>query len=396
MISSLKKYLHNFQNLSLEKGGRELLTHEYQRYKNFSKKVENISEEDKLNAIHRAAEWFKFNQGVMSDSGFGTYYFQWGWTSSYPETTGYIIPTLIQYANNFDKPEFLAISRAALDWLLTIQKPSGGWQSGYVHQDREEVVFNTGQILRGLVSGYTQFEEQKYLDSAIKACEWLISIQDKDGSFKNHVYLNQARVYDSYVVAPMLEVYTHCGDDRIKDAAVKNIEWIISKKQNSNGWFTDCDNTIKRNHKPILHTIAYTVDGILDCALILENQKFLEAASKPADVLLDQFLSKGELAGRFDKNWKGTEKTITTGCAQISIIWEKLYQKTGEEKYKPGYERMNKNLTLYATRDIEESQNTKGALFGSFPFWGRYESFACPNWATKYMMDSLMFEVATQ
>ncbi|MCT4624942.1 MAG: glycoside hydrolase family 127 protein [Schleiferiaceae bacterium] len=396
MISSLKKYLHNFQNLSLEKGGRELLTHEYQRYKNFSKKVENISEEDKLNAIHRAAEWFKFNQGVMSDSGFGTYYFQWGWTSSYPETTGYIIPTLIQYANNFDKPEFLAISRAALDWLLTIQKPSGGWQSGYVHQDREEVVFNTGQILRGLVSGYTQFEEQKYLDSAIKACEWLISIQDKEGSFKNHVYLNQARVYDSYVVAPMLEVYTHCGDDRIKDAAVKNIEWIISKKQNSNGWFTDCDNTIKRNHKPILHTIAYTVDGILDCALILENQKFLEAASKPADVLLDQFLSKGELAGRFDKNWKGTEKTITTGCAQISIIWEKLYQKTGEEKYKTGYERMNKNLTLYATRDIEESQNTKGALFGSFPFWGRYESFACPNWATKYMMDSLMFEVATQ
>jgi hypothetical protein len=194
----------------------------------------------------------------------------------------------------------------------------------------------------------------------------------------------------------MLEVYTHCGVDRIKDAAVKNIEWIISKKQNSNGWFTDCDNTIKRNHKPILHTIAYTVDGILDCALILENQKFLEAASQPADVLLDQFLSKGELAGRFDKNWKGTEKTITTGCAQISIIWEKLYQKTGEEKYKTGYERMNKNLTLYATREIEESQNTKGALFGSFPFWGRYESFACPNWATKYMMDSLMFEVAAQ
>jgi hypothetical protein len=31
-----------------------------------------------------------------------------------------------------------------------------------------------------------------------------------------------------------------------------------------------------------------------------------------------------------------------------------------------------------------------GAVTGSFPLWGRYEKFACPNWAQKYLADALL------
>ena len=32
----------------------------------------------------------------------------------------------------------------------------------------------------------------------------------------------------------------------------------------------------------------------------------------------------------------------------------------------------------------------RGSLPGSFPIYGRYAPLACPNWATKFLADSLM------
>ena len=393
MRHSLNKYSSNFKKLSSDKVGRKLLMSEVNKLNSLKTIQKNIDDTLLLKSLRELSSWFKHNQSAMEDDGFGTFNFEKGWTSSYPETTGYIIPTLLEFSKFDNTPEFATIAKDALDWLLTIQKPSGGWQGGYLHQNREEIVFNTGQVLRGLVAGYTHFNEQKYLDSAIKACHWLASIQNENGCFDKHVYLGRVRVYDSYVAAPMLEVYTLCKIEAFKTCATKNIEWIIREKQHENGWFEDCDNTIHKNDKPILHTISYTIDGILDCGIYLKNSDFINAASKPADVLLNRFLKKGKLSGRFDENWNGSEQLITTGCAQISIIWEKLFVLTGDVKYQKGFENMNTLLVAIHQRDVPETKDTRGAIFGSFPFWGRYEGFSCPNWASKYMMDSLLFQL---
>jgi hypothetical protein len=393
MIKSVAKYLGNFRRLSSDKAGRKLLKNEINKVSNLKDHLNKVDEIMLLKALRELASWFKHNQSVMEVKGFGTFYFESGWTSSYPETTGYIVPTLLKYSQFDDKPEFESIAKDALDWLVSIQKPSGGWQSGYVSHNRDEIVFNTGQVLRGLTAGYTHFKEKKYLDSAIKACEWLVSIQNENGSFDKHVYLDRVRVYDSYVVAPMLEVYNLSKIESFKTCAVKNIEWIIREKQLDNGWFQDCDNTIHKNDKPILHTISYAIDGILDCGIYLNNSDFIEAATIPANVLLNKFHKEGGLSGRFDKDWNGSEQLITTGCAQISIIWEKLFTLTGNEKYQQGFQNMNKLLVAIHQRDTPETEDTRGAIFGSFPLWGRYESFGCPNWASKYMMDSLLFQL---
>ena len=388
----IKIYINNTKSLLTTMIGRKLLMAEINKSAYLKAYCERVDSNLRLKALRELANWFEYNQSQMADDGFGTFYLTTGWTSSYPETTGYIVPSLLKFAKYDQKSAFETIAKKALNWLLTIQKPTGGWQGGYVHQNRPEIVFNTGQILRGLMAGYHHFNEQKYLDAAVKACRWLVSIQAENGSFDQHVYLNRARVYDSYVVAPMLEVYSAYADESFKTCAIKNIDWILREKQHGNGWFEDCDNTVKRNAKPILHTISYTIDGILDCAIFLKNDKYLQAAKKPTDVLLDQFLKSGKLNGRFDKNWKGSESLITTGCAQISIIWEKLFKATQEEKYKTGFEKMNRLLVAIHQRNVFEIKDSKGAIFGSFPFWGRYESFGCPNWASKYLMDALLGE----
>ena len=165
-------------------------------------------------------------------------------------------------------------------------------------------------------------------------------------------------------------------------------------KQKENGWFLDCDNTIHKNDRPILHTIAYTIDGLLDSAQHLSEKKFFDAAKIPAEKLLDIFLQYGTLAGRFNYDWSGSESTILTGCAQISICWLKIFRETNENKFFIGAEKMNSFLVAKQNRTMSGTINTKGAITGSYPVWGRYENFSCPNWATKYFVDALLLELS--
>ena len=47
-------------------------------------------------SLHHAQRWLIHTIHRGEDRGSGTYYFDQGWTSSYPETTGYIVPTLLR------------------------------------------------------------------------------------------------------------------------------------------------------------------------------------------------------------------------------------------------------------------------------------------------------------
>jgi hypothetical protein len=49
-------------------------------------------------------------------------------------------------------------------------------------------------------------------------------------------------------------------------------------------------------------------------------------------------------------------------------------------------------LIFIQFRGFKETEDTLGAIPGSFPIWGRYEPFAFPNWATKFFCDALMIE----
>lgn len=390
MINSIRDYVQNLGFLFADKKGRHYLFSEINKWFYLESYVQRTEVNNRWKALHEAIDWLCLSQDAMIDDGFGTYYLKDGYTTSYPETTGYIVPTLLNFADKYNRADIRERAKKALDWLLSIQKTEGGWQSGYIHQNREAVVFNTGQVLRGMVAGFKSFGDERYLHSAQRAADWLAKIQNANGCFDAHVYLNQARVYDSYVVAPVLELEALLKNPGYTEMARKNINWILKNHQHKNGWFELCDNTLKGNYAPIIHTIAYTIDGILDCGILLHDARYIQASQAPADKLLEIFLRDGILNGRYDKNWHGSQDFITTGGAQLAIIWNKLHIQTKNEKYREGHERMCNLLIAIHQRHIAEPPETKGALFGSFPFWGRYERFGCPNWATKYFCDALM------
>ena len=66
---------------------------------------------------------------------------------------------------------------------------------------------------------------------------------------------------------------------------------------------------------------------------------------------------------------------------------------SGNSTYAESAARMNSLLVqLQWNSRRKSSREMFGAISGSYPFWGRYEPFAFPNWATKYLADALMLE----
>lgn len=343
-------------------------------------------------ALKKAIGWLMYAQDATEDGGFASYHLTNGWGATYPETTGYILPTLIEFSRNNKVKALQERVDKAAGLLLRIQLPTGGWEGGRVGEGNPETVFNTAQIIRGLIRLYQLNKQQQHLDAATIAAKRLCELQDEDGAWRKGAFMGKARVYDSYVDDVLLALYRITGDDRFKQAAVKNLEWVLTQ-QEANGWFTNCDNTSHKNDRPITHTIAYTIDGLLESGRILKDQRFVEAGRKAADALLGRFEEYGFLFGRYDKDWYGSEDTVTTGNAQLAICWFCLYEKTKEEKYRASAQKMVDQLVFLQERSFQEAWDTTGALSGSFPIWGRYEKFAFPNWATKYLADALLLDV---
>lgn len=391
MLKSLYLYTRFFSRSFLSGWKRNFLLNDLRRYQKLNfKEIPPADEEKRENAAHQSAGWLIRAQQVMADDGFGSYHMVNGWSASYPETSGYIIPALLNYAGVYHMEEVKTAVIKSADWLVSIQKENGGWQGGRIGEDRPPIVFNTAQVIRGLLAIHRLTGIQLYLDSAIRAADWLCKVQEEDGTWKKHALMNAARVYDSYVDAPIAEIWKISGNRKYKECAEKNLEWIISKKQKANGWFYDCDNTVKRNDKPILHTIAYTIDGLIDCGEYFQNNDYISAAEKAAGVLRDKFSEKGYLNGRYDETWNGSEYILTTGCAQMAINWMKLYALKGNRDDKHAADKMIDLLIFILDRGDHDTVDTKGALQGSFPVWGKYEPFAFPNWGTKYLLDALL------
>lgn len=346
-------------------------------------------EVDRHVALREAVGYLMRAQQHGTDRGMGSYHLVEGWGASYPETTGYAIPTLIAAADvlGWSEPKEAAI-RAA-EWLLTIQRDDGGWQGGRVGEGRPSIVFNTAQVVRGMLAVHAFTQRTDFLEAALRAGRWMVSVQDVDGAWRGSNFMGAARVYDTYVDAPLLRLHTLSGEEAFRSAAIGNLGWVLGQ-QRANGWFANADNTIRHNDRPITHTIAYTLDGLLECTRITGDERYAAAAIKAAGALADQYLAEGRIHGRYDAEWRGSEHPIMTGSAQLAIVWMRIAALTNEPRYAGAAHRIIRFLGAVQRLGASGPVEARGAMPGSFPLWGRYEKFAFPNWGTKYFADALL------
>ena len=111
-------------------------------------------------SVEAALDWLGAAQdrSTSRDGGIARHYsLISGWGASYPETSGYIVPTLLRGQSGSVAAPHRERARAVLNWLTSIQLPGGGFQGGVIGQTPVvPVTFNTGQILIGLASGVAE------------------------------------------------------------------------------------------------------------------------------------------------------------------------------------------------------------------------------------------------
>ena len=318
-----------------------------------------------------------------------------GWSASYPETTGYLVPTVIEYAERQKDQRARARARRMLDWLVSIQFPGGGFQGGMI--DERPVVpvtFNTGQILIGLARGADAFGEP-YRQAMVRAGDWLVAAQDPDGcwrKFGSPFAHPGEKSYDTHVAWGLFEAARREPNSRYAESAMANVRWAVSL-QRQNGWFDRC--CLTDPSQALTHTIGYVLRGIIEAHRYTSEPALLDAARKTADGLLSALGSDGYLAGRLRADWNpAVTWTCLTGSVQIALCWLLLYQQTGHRPYRDAAYRANGYVRR--TIDVDGPPDIRGAVKGSFPVDGGYNPYHYLNWAGKFMVDANVLELAVR
>jgi hypothetical protein len=312
------------------------------------------------------------------------------WASSYPETTGYIIPTFITHARDDDARQLRARARRMLNWLSDIQMPSGAFQGGKIDSTPiQPVTFNTGQILFGLACGERVFGG--YRAPLERAADWLVATQDSDGCWRKYPTPFAApgeKAYETHVAWALLEADRVVPGRGYADTALKNIRWATTK-QRSNGWLADC--CLTDPSAPLTHTLGYALRGFVEGFRFSGDVSLATVAQRTADALLAKLGDDGFLAGRMQPDWSDAVPwACLTGTAQIAICWLMLHEDTGNVRYLEAARRAN--AFVRRTVRLDAPEGIRGGVKGSFPVDGDYGPFEYPNWAAKFLIDSLTLE----
>lgn len=313
-----------------------------------------------------------------------------GWETSYPETTGYIVPTFIAGAAWLGRGELRDRARRMTDWLVSIQLPGGGFQGGRI--DSKPVVpvtFNTGQILLGLVAAETSFGG--YGAPMRKAADWLVESQDADGCWRRHPTPFAAageKEYETHVAWGLFEAARVEPARGYGEAGLRNVYWALSS-QAKDGWLPKC--CLDDPSRPLTHTIGYALRGVLEAHRYRPEERLLDAARRIAEGLLRSVTPDGALPGRLLPGWKAAVPWVClTGVAQVAICWMLLFELLGDRRYLDAAQRAN--AYLRRTVHVDGPADLRGGVKGSFPVDGDYGRYQLLNWAPKFLADSLMLE----
>ena len=316
-----------------------------------------------------------------------------GWSPSYPETTGYIVPTLLEYGRLYKDAAVRQRAKRALDWLVSIQFPDGGFQGGPIGAEPlVPVTFNTGQILLGLAAGVREFGDE-YRQAMARAADWLVKTQDPDGCWRAHPtpFAHPGeKAYETHVAWGLFEAARVAPESRYANAALANVRWALTR-QKLNGWFSHC--CLTDATQPLTHTLGYVLRGLVEAYLFTQDAKLLQACRKTADGLLSALQADGFLPGRLRADWNAAVPwACLTGTAQIAICWLLLYRQTDDLRYRDAAYAANRYVRRTVT--LTGPPTVRGGVKGSFPVDGSYGQYEYLSWACKFLVDSLLLERA--
>lgn len=305
-----------------------------------------------------------------------------GWRAAYPETTGYLIETLLRYADLNNRPDLHEAAIGCADWLCRVQLPTGAFASGVVG-GRRPSIFNTAQILFGLAETSDAPARKICLEKSVR---WLLDSLETDGSWQQAAFVpGFVPCYYTRAVWGVLRANDVLQRPDIQPAMRRALHFYAQRFTPQN---TVRDWGFRPGEAAFTHTIAYTLEGFVECAVRLGGREVLAKTAASMDALLAVRRREGRTAGRYDERWRGDYSFVClTGNAQLSVICRRLFQLTGEPKYARAAAEFLTEIIGF--QKVSPSPNLHGAVPGSAPFSGKYMRWRYPNWAAKFFLDAL-------
>lgn len=318
------------------------------------KKPELSGQVDWIKTTEKAKNWIINNsikgEGIINNSRY---------KKSYPEVSGYYIPTLLRWG-------FRDLAVTYAGWLCSIQHEEGAW---YDTDDKEPYVFDTAQILKGLVAIYPIKPEVK--DSLIKGCEWLLGQITEEGRLvtpSKAAWGNDgvcSELIHLYCLSPLIDAAKLLDKPEYEKAARRVADYYISNYR---------DKIL--NFGFLSHFYSYVMEALCD----IEETELAKEAMDKLSVMLDE--------KRYIPAFKDVDWVCSTGMFQLAITWYKL----GD------IERGNKALTYAA-----KLQNETGGWFGSYAVidnpkptdkkeYPDYIPDGEISWAVKYYLDAVFYK----
>jgi len=292
-----------------------------------------------MSPVEKALAWIINNQ--QSNGGVSVFH---GSKYEYPEVTGYIIPTMIQYGY---KEQALKMC----EYLNSMINEDGSFNAA---GSTTPYYFDTAQALRGLNA--IQKITNKYYGIQRRAANYLFdALEENDGLFPKS-YEDDSIVPETimlFALPAMLE-YAHLTNDDNRIRLVhKSVEKYLAQPE-------------VLSIKSLTHFLAYQIDGLIDMGYS-ENVKDI----------IDKLLASKREDG-FIPAFDGVDWVCITGCSQIAICLYKL----GD--YKNANHIMNW---------VDANMEDNGGFLGSVGDDAEYYPDRELSWAVKFYLDAYKLKI---
>jgi hypothetical protein len=311
-----------------------------------------------------------------------------GWMTAYPETSGYIIPTLLE----LDRTGLLADGRRKAEeiaaWLVELQDGNGGYRGGEIGRSGGFDVFDTGMILLGFTALMKEGGgELDVTQPAGRAAQFLMRSLDETGCFVRHVHHDIVHAYNVRAAWALVAYGKLAGKEEFVVGGLANARWTAAQ-QNASGLYRN--NGFWRGGHANTHSIAYVLQGLLQIFKLTEERPLLDSALAAAKQLATLYDREGWLAGDIaDDGTYRSRHVCLTGYAQLALVYDDLTRVTGDHSWRLTGQGLLEQVA--ATQELgDPSAPWYGGIAGSFPIYGRYAPLQYPNWATKFFIDALL------
>jgi uncharacterized protein YyaL (SSP411 family) len=216
----------------------------------------------------------------------------------YSEITGYAVTALLFLERLYQGSLLLERAELAAAWLQSHALHScGGVRARLYENDRDADImysfsaenifsFDSGIVLYALVNLYRRTRKPGYLEIARKLGEFLLSMQETDGSLwpvfnsrqakkiaQPDKWSNQRGAFLSKVSMGLIALSEVLEDEQYQEAASRLCRYSLTKQGHLGRFITDEQR--KTTH---LHAHCYCAEGLWYCGVCLKVDEFLHAA----------------------------------------------------------------------------------------------------------------------